>query len=85
MHINKINRLTIAIVMVLSLGACGSGGKTSFAWDGGDTLALRYAENLTVVRYDSFTVATLRNPWDTTHILHTYVLVPRQAPMQDLP
>lgn len=81
MHINKINRLTIAIVMVLSLGACGSGGKTSFASDGGDTLALRYAENLTVVRYDSFTVATLRNPWDTTHILHTYVLVPRQAPV----
>lgn len=43
---------------------------------GGDTLDLRYAENLVVVAYPEYTVATLRNPWDTLKVLHTYVLVP---------
>lgn len=37
---------------------------------------MRYAEYLQMVDYGQYVVATLRNPWDTTRILHTYVLVP---------
>lgn len=67
------------------LAACGR-GRTASPLEGGDTLYLRHATNLTVVCYDSFTVATLRNPWDTAQALHTYVLVDRECPLpSDLP
>lgn len=62
------------------LTACGGqGGATAFLE--GDTLTLRYATNLTLVECDSFSVAKLRNPWDTTGTLHTYVLVDKCAPV----
>lgn len=72
---------SIGILVALLLSSCGGRGKASFA-DGGDTIALRYAENLTLVSYPGYTVATLRNPWDTLRTLHTYVLVPE---MEQLP
>lgn len=52
-------------------------GKTASALPDGDTIPLRYAENLTLVSYPDYTLATLRNPWDTLHTLHTYILVPK--------
>ena len=58
------------------LSACG--GRTAASSPrGGDTLDLRYAENLTLVDCGSYQMATLRNPWDTSQVLHTYLLVPR--------
>lgn len=47
----------------------------------GDTLAMRYAAYLTLVATPGYTVATLRNPWDTLKTLHTYVLVPGDRPL----
>lgn len=73
-------------MMVLLLSACGSGSKTSAVSCDGDTLLLRHASNLSIVQSDAYTVASLRNPWDTTQILHTYVLVDREQPLpQNLP
>ena len=63
--------------------ACGGRGKAPLASEGGDTLDLRHAANLTLVDYPGYTVATLRNPWDTLRTLHTYVLVPRDRPLPD--
>lgn len=77
-----MNRILLSaniVILVLLLSACGGGGKTSLRSAGGDTIALRRAENLTLVRYPGYTVATLRNPWDTLRTLHTYILVPRDA------
>ena len=37
---------------------------------------LRYATNLTCERGDGYSVWTLRNPWDTTAVLHRYILIP---------
>ena len=66
------------LLAVLLFSACGRGSKmASFLGEGGDTLDLKYAENLKIVSYDDYRVATLRNPWDTLEILHTYVLVGR--------
>ena len=65
------------------LSACG--GRTAASSPrGGDTLDLRYAENLTLVDCGSYQMATLRNPWDTSQMLHTYLLVPRgdRLPME---
>ncbi|MBQ0048723.1 MAG: ABC transporter substrate-binding protein [Bacteroidales bacterium] len=43
----------------------------------GDTVALHYARNLQMVEHEHYTLATLRNPWDTTQVLHRYALVDR--------
>jgi len=43
---------------------------------GVETIELRYATNLTCEQGDGYTIWTLRNPWDTTSVLHRYVLVP---------
>ena len=64
-----------SLIMVL-LASCG-GSKTSSLIQDGDTLALSDARNLLLVRYKGYTLAQLRNPWDTLKVLHTYILVPR--------
>ena len=63
--------------------ACGGRGKAPLASEGGDMLDLRHAANLILVDYPGYTVATLRNPWDTLRTLHTYVLAPKDKPLPD--
>lgn len=70
----------IVLLFVLSFSSCG-GGKNPTPGVEGDTIPLRYADNLTLVAYPDYTVATLRNPWDTLKTLHTYVLVPAAEPL----
>lgn len=73
-------------IAVLSLVACGGSGKTASLQTGGDTIGIKYARNLCVVSYDGYKVATLRNPWDTLKVLHTYILAERDASLpEDLP
>lgn len=43
----------------------------------GDTLKLKYAENVTIVRNDSCTMVVLKDPWKAGEVLHTYWLVQR--------
>ena len=43
----------------------------------GDTLKLKYAENITIVRNGSCTMVVLKNPWKAGEVLHTYWLVQR--------
>ena len=38
-----------------------------------------YAQYLSITDCDSFTVADIANPWDTSRILHRYVAVPKSA------
>ncbi len=40
---------------------------------------LRYAHGLAVQYFDDYTEVKVRNPWDTTKILQTYILVDRDA------
>ncbi len=70
-------------IAVLSLVACGGSGKTASLQTGGDTIEIKYARNLCVVSYDGYKVATLRNPWDTLKVLHTYILAERDASLPD--
>lgn len=68
--------LTIAVVW---LSSCG--GQTNRLQEDGDTLHLKYSTLLSIVRYDGYTVADIRNPWNEGKVLHTYILVPRDAEM----
>ena len=67
-----------ALVAVL-LSSCGA--NTDASREGGDTLHLKYSSLLTVVRHDGYTEVDIRNPWKEGKMLHTYLLVPREAPL----
>ena len=66
------------------LAAC-RGGQTSSVQAVGDTVAFKYATQLTVVRYDGYTVVTLKNPWKEGVTLHQYVLVPAGSAVANSP
>lgn len=73
-------------VTVLLLSACGGKSSTASGSEQGDTIPLHYSSNLSLIDYEDCIVAQLRNPWDTTKILHTYVLVDKNQPLpQELP
>lgn len=67
-------------LILFFLIACQGGGQQKVSLIG-DTIPLRYADNLTLVSYPDYTVATLRNPWDTLRTLHTYILAPSDKPL----
>lgn len=75
----RLSLLCCSLLFVLS--ACRGGKQETVLPDCGDTISLRYADNLALVAYPDYTVATLRNPWDTLKTLHTYVLVPASRPL----
>ena len=70
------------VIIVLLLSACSGGSKTSSAFEG-KVLPLKYAENLTLIQGEGYTEAVLRNPWDTTSILRTYILVDKDKEVPD--
>ena len=71
---------------VLLLSACGGKNSTASGSAQGDTIPLHYSSNLSLIDYEDYIVAQLRNPWDTAKILHTYVLVDKNQPLpQELP
>lgn len=69
-------RFLFLTTIVALLAAC-RGGQTSSVQAVGDTLTFKYATQLCVVRYDGYTVVTLKNPWKEGMTLHQYVLVPK--------
>ena len=82
-----MSRITFIILSgLLLLSACGGKSSTASGSAQGDTIPLHYSSNLSLIDYEDYIVAQLRNPWDTTKILHTYVLVDKKQPLpQELP
>ena len=66
-------------MLVLSCG----GRQTTASQGEGDTVRFKYATQLSIVRYDGYTVATLKNPWKEGMVLHQYVLVSKDQ--DDIP
>lgn len=75
----KVKNCLYFIFVVLSclLSSCG-GDSVGKAVCVADTLCLRYAEHLSMVRHGDYTVVTLANPWKPGAVLRTYVLVARE-------
>lgn len=68
-------------ISVLLFSACGGGSKTSSVAATGKDIPLHYAENLSLTDAGDHVIAQLRNPWDTTKVLHTYVLLDKKKPL----
>ena len=75
----RLTRLLLGVVLLLwALTGCAP------TEVGEGRNLMHYARRLTLVETDSFTLATVHNPWDTTAVLHRYVLVPRGRPLPRL-
>lgn len=49
----------------------------------GDKVEMRYAQLLHLSQCDGYTVAEISNPWDSTKLLHRYILVDRNSAMPE--
>lgn len=67
------------LLLLLLLTSCGATHRAPVV--SGDTLKLRHASLLSIVRTDSFTVVDVKSPWKANALLHRYILVSRTAPM----
>ena len=66
------------------LVSCG-GRQTTASQEAGDTVSLKYATQLSIVRHQDYTEVTVKNPWKEDKILHRYLLVPDSIEPQDIP
>lgn len=70
----------------IMLSACGGGSASSSRETSlsapGDTIPMEYARNIVIIEREGLTQVDIRNPWDTTRVLHRYVLIERG---KDLP
>lgn len=68
--------ITLSIIScLLFLTACkGPAGRTVLT--DAEEICMKYASLLTIQKGDGFILAQISNPWDSTRILHSYVLVP---------
>ena len=81
-----MKQVILFIFLLALLSACGGKSKTASVIEAEEAIPLRYAENLSLSATEDYTIARLRNPWDTTRILHTYVLVDKEKSLPaDLP
>lgn len=81
-HSSFIIRHLSFIASLLLLVSCSESHKASSALT---PEPLRYATNLTCERGDGYSVWTLRDPWDTTAVLHRYILLADTIEQSDLP
>lgn len=73
----KIKNIIFGALVVLLVIACQGGKTASGEW--GDTLQMKYAELLTIVKHNdgAYTEAIIENPWKKGTTLHKYILVPK--------
>lgn len=81
-----MKQVILFIFLLTLLSACGGKSKTSSALTAEKEIPLHYAENLKLSQAEDYTIARLRNPWDTTKTLHTYILIDKEKTLPlDLP
>lgn len=80
----KIKFLCTAFVLVLTF-SCKSTGD-GFVADGLKHEKMLYAKGFKIIEYDKYSMIDIINPWDTTKLLHRYILLDRNsAPPKNLP
>lgn len=73
----KLSLLLYSCVAV-SLLSCGR-RTAAEPQTAGDSLFMKYSTLLSIVEYDGYTLATIKNPWKPGKLLHQYALVPRTS------
>lgn len=69
-------------LLVVSVFLCScKNGKADTSANRGDALTLKYAKRLSMHDFADYTKVEVQNPWDTTRVLQTYLLVDRNKPL----
>lgn len=69
-------------LLVVSVFLCScKNGKADTSANQGDALTLKYAKRLSMHDFADYTKVEVQNPWDTTRVLQTYLLVDRNKPL----
>lgn len=74
-----MRRILAGLLLLCGIVAGCGGSQSGPAAAGGDTVALKYAQRLTIVRHEGYTQVDIVDPWKERRILHTYFLVPKGA------
>lgn len=73
---NKIFYTCVLSALVLLSAQCNPKPQESDEQIGNDSI-IEYAELLSITRHDDYTDVKISNPWDSTRLLHRYILVPK--------
>ena len=75
-----LGKVAAGFVLFLSLflSSCFNDGSAQMPSDG-DTIPMRHAKNITIVRYGDYVKVEMLNPWAKGGMLATYVLADREA------
>ena len=65
----------LSILVIFASLFCACGRQHTVAEKQGDTLRLKYAENILIVRYADRTEVTMKDPWNRGRVLHRYLLL----------
>lgn len=79
---NVVSQFVLFVFVAFSIIACRNTNTPSQDVQG-DTLALKYATLLHVVKHADYTTVAIDNPWKVGQTLHRYVLVDRNIQMPD--
>lgn len=85
MPMNRLLHISALVTLAFLSTQCNPEAKNDKASPGNDSL-IQHAELLSVIRHENYTDVQITNPWDTTRLLHRYLLVPRGSELpQGLP
>ena len=76
MYLKNLSLPLLILILLPLLASCGGGNNINPVSPEGEIIPLKYAQNLSLTRVPGYIKADVRNPWDTTRLLHTYILVP---------
>lgn len=79
MDAKLVIRLILAGILPIFVSCGGAGNSASDSY--ADTLSLSHAKYLSIIDHDGFTEARIFNPWDSSRILHSYILIPDSIEM----
>lgn len=73
--------LLLLLSTLITLASCTGKRSTSPTMLEGDTIPLKHARLLHMVKYDGYTIVSIDNPWKKGKTLHRYVIVKKDAPL----
>lgn len=70
-----MRRILLSFFLLLFLVSCHNTSSNRTTDDTEDTLRLKYATHINIIRHKDYTEVTLQNPWKEGEVLHSYALV----------